>query len=199
MADKVGMGGALDAVVDKAKEGLGAALKPQLEKVINETLEKLGPKAGDVAYEKMSDKYSILKSSETAKDKAIEAASNAVMSFKDMVMDFCEDVVAKPKETLKKVGVIMMRACRKAADESVKALMSLTGACAPCMKKFVNLKDIVDQITEMLQTTLKEEVTAGLKSKGAPSMLTDNIEWGNENDDIGEPPSKAKPQQQEMA
>lgn len=197
LADKVGLGGALSSAMD----AVGGALKGQLESAVEKTLEALGPKAGEMAYEQMGEKYpAIKKLGDSAKDTAIDSAAKAVMSFKQQVLDFAQSVVTKPQETLKKVGVILLRACRKACNDAVDALMDSLGTCGKCVaNQFGSVPDIKKQVTEVVQTAMKEKVVSSLKDKGAPAMITDKIEWGNEDDDIGEPDSKAAPQQEEMA
>jgi len=198
VADKVGMGGVLDSVVDKAKEGLGAALKPQLEKAVNQILEQLGPKAGGIAFEKMKEKYSVLGKVAGAEETAVDAAAEAIMSFKQKIMDFCEDVMAEPKATLKKMGVVMLKACKEAADRAVRALMNKV-QCAACFKMCVNLQSIIDNVTKVVQDALKEMFEATLKSNGVPSMVTDQMEWGNEDDEVEPAKKDGPPQQEEMS
>mmetsp|Transcript_103328 Transcript_103328/g.200200 ORF Transcript_103328/g.200200 Transcript_103328/m.200200 type:complete len:169 (-) Transcript_103328:219-725(-) len=167
-----------------------------LESVVTETLEWLGPKAGEVAVEKMSEKYSGIPQS--AQETGQKAAADAIMGFQDLIMDFCEEAVEAPQAAFKKVGVLMLRACNDGAAKAVMAIMNSMG-CACCIKACANVNDIIAKVQEVVQTALKEQVTSTLKSKGAPSMITDKLEWGNPDDDIGEPSKKASPQQEEMS
>eukprot|EP00419_Tripos_fusus_P011736 CAMPEP_0172660518 /NCGR_PEP_ID=MMETSP1074-20121228/4110_1 /TAXON_ID=2916 /ORGANISM="Ceratium fusus, Strain PA161109" /LENGTH=202 /DNA_ID=CAMNT_0013476143 /DNA_START=99 /DNA_END=707 /DNA_ORIENTATION=- len=195
-ADKVGLGGVLDAVQDAGQNLVGGAFKKMLESVVTQTLEWLGPKAGEVAVEKMSEKYSGIPQS--AQETGQKAAADAIMGFQDLIMDFCEEAVEAPQAAFKKVGVLMLRACNDGAAKAVMAIMNSMG-CACCIKACANVNDIIAKVQEVVQTALKEQVTSTLKSKGAPSMITDKLEWGNPDDDIGEPSKKASPQQEEMS
>jgi len=211
VADNAGTGGGLDSDVDnaaaekagtksileKAKEGLGATFIQTCETVVNEALEMLGPKVGELAFQQMSEKYTVVKMMKSAKQKAIDAAAEAFKSLNQPIMDFLQKVVSEPNETLKKVGEIMFKGCKDATDQSVRAILNAT-SCACCIKLCVNEQTIVDNVSPVAQQTLKGFFKDSLKKKGVPSMIIDKVRWGNEDDKVGEPTEKAPPQQEEM-
>mmetsp|Transcript_74874 Transcript_74874/g.148354 ORF Transcript_74874/g.148354 Transcript_74874/m.148354 type:complete len:212 (-) Transcript_74874:214-849(-) len=199
VADNVGLGEAFDAAKEAGEDMMGGVFKPVLENTVEDVLEWMGPKAGDIAVEKAAEKYSFVNSMEPAKEKAKDAASEGVMGFKDLIMDFCEDALEAPLATFRKVGVIMLRAVNDAASMAVWAIINSMGTCgALCIQSCANVNDIIEQVKEVVRDALKEFAVSSLEKKGAPKMITDKIEWGDPDEDIGEPKKRQTPKQEEM-
>mmetsp|Transcript_88389 Transcript_88389/g.234749 ORF Transcript_88389/g.234749 Transcript_88389/m.234749 type:complete len:216 (-) Transcript_88389:42-689(-) len=192
MADKAGLGDVVDKIEGVAEGALGKLFQPILDSSVDNALKFLGPKAGEVAAEKMIEKYSALKNVNGAKDAAVDAGSKAVMSFKDDILDFVQDAVDDPQGTFKKVGVLLLRAAKDAAEQSVKALLALIpGCCAVCIKMFANLKDVIQEVYNSVKQALEDFVNEQLKSKHVPSAIMDKIKWDfSPEDDVGEPKKK---------
>jgi len=196
-ADKAGLGGVLDKAKELGQNAIGPIFQKAMEKVVTETLEWLGPEAGKIAAAKMAEKYSTVRLSQ--QETAVKAASEAIVQFKDLMMDFCGDAVENPQTAFTKVSVLLFRACNAAADRAVRSTLStMAGGCACCIKACANVEDLIEKVKEVIQASLKENVVKTLHNKMVPKQMTDKLVWGKAEDDIGEPKNKSSPQQQEM-
>merc|ERR1719510_2859842 len=104
-------------------------------------------------------------------------------------MDFVGDVVSDLNGGFKKVGTLLMRACRKAVQDAVDAIVALLGCCcAPIVKMIGGLPKLVQEIFEEVSNTLKEFAKGSLKDKGCPSMILDKLPWDfDESAELPEP------------
>mmetsp|Transcript_58700 Transcript_58700/g.136538 ORF Transcript_58700/g.136538 Transcript_58700/m.136538 type:complete len:223 (+) Transcript_58700:67-735(+) len=200
MAEGVGLGGVMDKVTEGAKElaqgAMGKLFLPILDQNTTKTLEFLGPKSGEIAVEQMTKKYSVVEKMDTAKDTAIKAASDAVMSFKDTIMDFVQDAIDDPKDAFKKVGILLLRAGKDAADKAVKAIMSIIPGCFMiCIKPCANLQKIIEETFEAIRAALKAFVNQQLDERRVPQPIKDKLKDVvgfdfSPDEDVGEPKRK---------
>mmetsp|Transcript_127328 Transcript_127328/g.396308 ORF Transcript_127328/g.396308 Transcript_127328/m.396308 type:complete len:246 (-) Transcript_127328:9-746(-) len=193
-ADAVGLDGVADAIEGGIGGALGSVFLPILDGAAESALQWLGPEAGRVAVEKMTEKYPVLEKVENARETAINAAAQAVMSFHDDIMDFAKDALSDPIGAFKKVGVLLLRACKEAAKMAVNALIEFVQGmccCACLIEMFGDLQAIIEQAYEVIVEAMKTFVNDQLSSRGVPSVLLSQINWDfSPDDDIGEPPAR---------
>mmetsp|Transcript_64455 Transcript_64455/g.171935 ORF Transcript_64455/g.171935 Transcript_64455/m.171935 type:complete len:219 (-) Transcript_64455:118-774(-) len=196
-ADAVGFNKLGDAI----EAGLGGVFLPVLDEAAENALQWLGPEAGRVASEQMIEKFPALKKAESVTETAARAASDAVMSFHDDIMDFAQDALTNPLQAWKEVGVMMLRACREAAKMAVEAVFdNIPGCC--CLGWLLNaagnLAEIIQSVFEVIVDALKNFIHDQLSAKGVPDILLNQINWDfSEDDDIGEPPKRRGVNQEE--
>lgn len=204
LCDQVGLEDLGDKIEQIAEEGLGSVFIGILDPTIDDVLAWLGPKVGETAVTKMSEQYSMLDSVDAAKDRAISAASEAVMSFKDEIMEFAQDALENISEAFKKVGDLLLRACKEAATVAVNALTGVCGGMlTACFAACANLAALIQQVYEVMKDSLKEMIKEQLEKRHIPSAILDMLPWDFDPDeDVGVPKKKQRaaeaPPQEEM-
>lgn len=176
-----------------AEGGFGKLLADQMEGVVDQVLEWLGPQAAEVSTDTMSKKYPMVAKVPGANDTAKDAACSAVMGLKDEIMDFIGDIADDMEAGFKRIGALLLRAARSAAEDAVKAIVGLLGCCCgPIIKAIGNLGAIIQEIFEQISEALKEFAQTTLKGKGVPDMIMNKLSFDFDEKEELPPPKNPK-------
>lgn len=201
----------VEDVMDRLGHMVAPLFQQKLASVSVQTLEFMAPKCGETAVQKMVEKYPKLKDVDKAvtqvdmTSQATDAATGAVMSQKEAVLEFCGDVVERLQagfdcvtaawKTLRKVLVVLLRALRDGVNSAVDAIKARVPECCQCCLFTTIGFDIavfVKECYDALVDIVEEFVKGCMREKGVPKAITNKIEWSdiNPDKDIGAPKSK---------
>merc|ERR1712039_479594 len=117
-------------------------------------MDKMAPKCGESAVEKCCEKYPAIEQADRKisavdiTEKAVLAATTAVLSFKDEAMEYCDDVVdsmmdgenpfTAMKNTLRSIVVELLRALQNGVKAAARAVTDIIPDCCEscCLNLF---------------------------------------------------------------
>lgn len=180
---------------------MGMTLQPMLEATIEPTLMFLAPKVGEMAAQKMIDKYSQLAEVPNLVQEACNAATNAMMEYLQELIEYCQDVLDDVSEGFHHVLCDLMRAIRAGVAAAVEAIMNLMPGClGMCMcvaGMFFDNTDVIMEITDAMLEVLKDYLKGELQKRNIPPQLADMLPWNASPDDEIPPPRSGNQVQQE--
>lgn len=188
----------VDDVMEKLGDTLAPLFQTRLGDISTQTLEFMAPKCGETAVSKMVEKYPKLAEADKAVEQvdlvtmATDAATAAVMSFKDTILDFCGDVVERIQagfdcvtaawKTLRKVLVMLLRALQGGVQTAVDTVKGvIPDCCESCVGSCfgVSIAKVVKDCYDVLVNVVEDFVKAALRTYGIPKAITEKIEWSD--------------------
>lgn len=190
---------AADAVRDAAIDALG--LDDKFKSISDNALDDAAPMAGDMVVE---DAVKFIPGFErldkmTPQDldgEAKQACSTKILSFRERIHDFCEDVVEFFKEGCDMIGSALkclykvvswiLKACRAGVQMAVDLLKkvipdcceaSCLGCCALGEKITAWIKCVYDKIVDFVEDLIK----AALRTFGVPESICEKVDFNGNN------------------
>lgn len=181
---------------------MGMTLQPMLEACIEPCLMTMAPKVGEMAAQKMIEKYSQLAEVPGLVQEASNAATNAMMGFLQEIIEYCGDVLDDIGEGFHHVLTDLMRAIRAGVQAAVEAIMNLfpgcVGMCMCVASMFFDNTDLINEVTDACIEVLKDFLKGELQKRNIPPQLADMLPWNaSPDDDIPPPKSGGQREQQE--
>jgi hypothetical protein len=193
---------AVDGVRDAVVDSMG--LDEKFVEVSDNCLDDIAPKAGDLVIEEASNFIPFLKTLDDALPQdldgaAKEACTSTILSFRDKIHDFCQDVVEHLKEGADMIGAALkclykvtswiFRACKEGVEAAVYLLKKVIPDCceASCLA-FTGFaarlgqwtSTVCNQIVDMVEDFLKK----ALRQVGVPEFICDKVDFnGNSSAD----------------
>lgn len=207
------LSGAVDSVRDAAVDSLG--LDQKFKDSSDDTLDEIAPKAADMVVE---DAVAFIPHFQKFDDatprdidgEAKEVCSSTILSFREKIHDFCEDVVDRLKEgsdpvdmaldVLYKVVSWILRACKEGVQAAVDLLKKvipdcIEPCCLTCLGLGQKLAEFASTTFNKLVDMVEEIIKAALGKFGVPSFILEKIDFNNSNPDNAtddDEPIKAK-------
>lgn len=200
--------GALDQVQELGQAEVLKHLNDNVKKAVEDSLIKIEKEAGDLCAAEVTKKYPALKKVSGVVEKAEEVATEAVMSQKGLIMDFVEAAQENFDENFPKIGSLALKAAKGACEDAVNKVLEMIPfvsclKCCPCTRPDAEAikTDCIQKIQDMFKSVLKD-----LIAKEATDAVQNEInlkveplfEKFDADADVGEPPRKSAPEQEEM-
>ncbi|CAK0857196.1 unnamed protein product [Prorocentrum cordatum] len=185
--------------VDDLRDGVVDALglDEKFKSVSDNTLDEVAPKAGDMVIEDAVHFIPSFKRLDDATPQDLQGASRAactdtILSFREKIHDFCEDVVEALKEgadmiasalsCLYKVASWILRACREGVQIAVDLLKKVIpdcceAACLSCAglgaKLMMWVASVFTKIVDMVEDLIKR----ALHTFGVPDWICEKVDF----------------------
>lgn len=185
--------------VDDLRDGVVDALglDEKFKSVSDNTLDEVAPKAGDMVIEDAVHFIPSFKRLDDATPQDLQGASRAactdtILSFREKIHDFCEDVVEALKEgadmiasalsCLYKVASWILRACREGVQIAVDLLKKVIpdcceAACLSCAglgaKLIMWVASVFTKIVDMVEDLIKR----ALHTFGVPDWICEKVDF----------------------
>mmetsp|Transcript_110297 Transcript_110297/g.312118 ORF Transcript_110297/g.312118 Transcript_110297/m.312118 type:complete len:219 (-) Transcript_110297:28-684(-) len=163
--------------------------EPVVADWVDHILEWLGPKAGQVAAGTMQRRHVGCGKANSLAGTAEAAARKAAMGWRGEMMDFVSDVVEDFHAGFRKLGTLLLKACRSAATQAVKAILGVAGYRFSCLCMPASATSgIAQEIYEITVDALRKFCPQSLVEHGVPRSYVSKLTWDFKEDaDVGEP------------
>merc|ERR1712194_68449 len=194
------MGEHIAETVQDTQESLLRALglDDKFKQVSDNTLDDVAPKAGEMVVD---DAKNVIPAFETL-DKATtrdlvgeasEGCTDTILSFREKIHDFCEDVIEYLAEGIKaivgclyKVVSWILRACKEGVKFAVDMLKKVIPdccetACLGCMGLTAKLAVWIATVMNKLINMVEDCIKAGLSAVGVPDWICEKVDFNGDN------------------
>jgi hypothetical protein len=211
----------LEDVVEAAQDAQEAVLRAlglddKFKEVSDNTLDEVAPKAGTMVVEDAAEFVPAFKQLDKATPQdltgaASEGCTDKILSFREKIRDFCDDVVEFLAEglgaivsCLYKVVNWIMRACKEGVKFAVDMLKKVIpdcceNACLSCAGLATKLAAWIAKVMNALINMVEDCIKKFLSACGAPDWLIEKVDFNGDNkpdpdktDDNDEPVKKKK-------
>jgi len=190
---------AADAVRDAAIDALG--LDDKFKSISDNALDDAAPKAGETVVEDAVQFIPGFKKLDnmTSKDldqEAKDVCSNKILSFRERIHDFCEDVVEFFKEgadligsalkCLYKVVSWILKACKAGVQMAVDLLKKVIpdcceAACLSCCALTEKIAKWVKQVYDKIVDFVEDLIKKALHAIGVPDYICEKVDFNGNN------------------
>jgi hypothetical protein len=211
----------IEDVVEAAQDAQEAMLRAlglddKFKQVSDNTLDEVAPKAGVMVVDDAAEFVPAFKQLDKATPQdltvaASEGCTDKILSFREKIRDFCDDVVEFLAEGLSaivsclyKVVNWIMRACKEGVKFAVDMLKKVIPdccekACLSCAGLATKLAAWIAKVMNALINMVEDCIKKFLSACGAPEWLIEKVDFNGDNkpdpdktDDNDEPVKKKK-------
>lgn len=211
----------LEDVVEAAQDAQEAMLRAlglddTFKQVSDNTLDEVAPKAGPMVVDEAAEFLPAFKQLDKATPQdltgaASEGCTNTILSFREKIRDFCDDVVEFLAEGLSgivsclyKVVNWIVRACKEGVKYAVELLKKVIpdcceDACLSCMGLAAKLAAWIAKVMNALIDMVEDCIKRFLTAVGCPEWIVEKVDFNGNNkpnpdntDDNEEPIKKRK-------